>query len=340
MQALSDKQPLPPLVVITSSEPLLILEASDKVRDRARNEGFTEQHRFTMDSRSDWQPVFAAGSSGSLFGDRTLIELALPSAKPGKAGGDALIKIAEQTAGTNVAQDVMTVIKLPGLDKATRETRWAKALFSTGQVLELPEIARHALPEWISARLGIQGQSMQRESLGWLADRVEGNLLAAHQEIQKLGLLYPAGEISQQQCQAAVLNVARYDVFDLRDAMLEGDARRMLRVLWGLKAEGEALPLVLWAVGEEIRSLAHIQHMAQNGHDLSNALRAQRIFGVREQRARQALRRVNPKRWPRAVAHAHDIDRLIKGLTVKGRLADPWHEMARLALSIASGRTR
>lgn len=340
MRALAASQPLPALVVITSNEPLLVLEASDQLRDRARREGFTEQHRFVMDARSNWQSVFEAGSSGSLFGDRQYVEIALPSGKPGKTGGDALIKLIEQRGGKTAADDVMTVIKLPALDKATRESRWAKALFASATIIELPDITRAKLPDWISQRLASQKQSMQPEGLQWLADRVEGNLLAAHQEILKLGLIYPEGDIDLSQCQAAVLNVARYDVFDLRNAMLEGDSRRMLRVLWGLRAEGEALPLVLWAVGEEIRTLARISDATQAGEDISSALRSQRVFGPHEQLARQALRRVAPARWRRAVAYAHDVDRLIKGLSVKGRLADPWQEMARLALSISAGRTR
>lgn len=320
------------------NEPLLVLEAGDALRERARQEGFTEQHRFVMDARSDWQAIFSAGSSGSLFGDRQMVEVSLPSGKPGKSGATALEALAGQCA-RKLAGDVLTVVKLPGLDRATRESGWAKALFEAGVVIELPDMARPDLPDWIAQRLARQEQTMSRETLQWLADRVEGNLLAAHQEIQKLGLLHSAGEISLEQCQAAVLNVARYDVFALRDAMLDGDATRMLRVLWGLKAEGEAPPLVLWAMGEEIRTLDRINQSVARGQPLNAAIKAQRLFGAREQRARAALKRVSPVRWQRAVAHAHDVDRLIKGLTVPGRLTDPWHELARLGMSIAASRS-
>lgn len=331
-------QSLPALVVIIGDEPLLVLEAGDALRERARQEGFTEQHRFVMDARSDWQAVFSAGSSGSLFGDRQMVEISLPGGKPGKSGATAIEAIASQCAG-QVAGDVLTVFKLPGLDRATRETRWAQSLLSAGSVMDLPDISRPALPQWINERLARQSQSMDAQTLQWLADRVEGNLLAAHQEIQKLALLHPAGEITLEQCQSAVLNVARYDVFALRDAMLDGDAERMLRVLWGLKAEGEAPPLVLWAMGEEIRTLDRINQSVARGQPLSAAIKAQRLFGVREQRARAALNRVSPARWQRAVAHAHDVDRIIKGLTVAGRLPDAWHELARLGMSIAASRS-
>lgn len=330
---------LPPaLVVITSNEPLLVLECSDAIRERAREQGFTEHHRYVMDARSDWQQVFAAGASGSLFGDRQLVEIALPSGKPGKTGANALERLAKQCAN-QAADSVLTVIKLPGLDRTTRQSQWAQALWESASVIELPEITRQALPAWIGERLARQNQSMNPETLQWLADRVEGNLLAAHQEIQKLALLHPAGEVSLAQCQAAVLNVARYDVFALRDAMLDGDAARMLRVLWGLKAEGEAATLVLWAMGEEVRTIDRINQSVQQGQSMAAAFKAQRVFGAREQKIRRALGRVNSRRWSRAVLHAHDVDRIIKGLNVPGRLSDPWEELARLGMSIASGPT-
>ncbi len=336
--ALDPKRPLPALIVITGNEPLLVLEAGDALRERARAEGFTQQHRFVMDARSDWQPIFGAASNGSLFGDRQMVEIALPSGKPGKTGASAIETLSSQCAQQRVG-DVLTVFKLPRLDRATRDSNWAKVLFGTGLVIDLPDITRQALPAWIDQRLARQQQSLNRESLQWLADRVEGNLLAAHQEIQKLGLLYPAGEITLEQCQAAVLNVARYDVFALRDAMLDGDAKRMLRVLWGLKAEGEEPPLVLWAMGEEIRTMDRINQAVERGQPLSAAIKSNRLFGAREQRARAALNRVSPARWRRAVAHAHDVDRIIKGVPVATRLTDPWHELARLGMSIAASRS-
>lgn len=328
---------LPALCVVMGNEPLLVLEAADAVRDRARAEGHTERHSHVMDARSDWREVFAAAGSGSLFGDKQLVEISVPTGKPGKAGGDALVELA-QRCSARPADDVFTLVRLPGLDRTTRDSRWAKALLSAGKTIELAEITRSALPAWIRQRLARQGQSLPADTLQWLADRVEGNLLAAHQEIMKLGLLYPEGEISESQCQSAVMNVARYDVLALRDAMLDGDGERVLRVLQGLKAEGEALPLVLWALSEEIRTLEKINSQVQSGQELSIALKANRLFGPREQRARQALRRVAPTRWARAVAHAHDVDRIIKGVPVTSRLTDPWEELARLAMSIAVSR--
>lgn len=335
IDSLRATQPLPALVVIIGSEPLLVLEAGDALRERARNEGFTEQHSLVLDARSDWQQIFGLSSNGSLFGERQFIQIALPSGKPGKAGGNALESLAQQCTG-QTATDSVTVLKLPALDRTTRQTAWAKAICNSGHVIELADVSRQALPQWISARLARAQQSMDDITLDWLADRVEGNLLAAHQEIQKLALLYEAGPISLQQCQTAVMNVARYDVFALRDAMLDGQADRMLRILWGLKAEGEALPLVLWALGEDIRILARIRYAVELGEPLAASLKANRLFGAREQRARRALNRVSANRWQRAITHAHEIDRIIKGVPVAGRLTDPWQELARLAMGIAA----
>lgn len=335
--AIPAKEPLPALCVVISNEPLLILETVDALRERARNEGFTERHHFVMEATSDWNALLTIGGSGSLFGDRQWIEIALPGGKPGKTGADVLVALAQRVTQP-VADEVMTVIRLPALDRATRESRWAKALLGKARVIEKADINRQALPDWISQRLASQGQSLPASTRQWLADRVEGNLLAAHQEILKLGLLYPEGEISETQCQSAVMNVARYDVFALRDAMLEGDTQRMLRVLNGLRAEGEPLPLVLWALSEEIRSLQRVSQAVASGQSTAGALKAARLFGVRESRARRAIERVPLKRWTRAVQHAHDIDRLIKGIPVPERLSDAWEEIARLALGIAASR--
>jgi DNA polymerase III subunit delta len=334
---LDPRAPLPALCVITGNEHLLVLETADALRLRANSEGFTERHSHVMDARSDWGEIFASAGTGSLFGDKQLIEISLPTGKPGKAGADALVELSKRNE-RRAADDVFTIVRLPGLDRATRESRWAKALLSAGKTIEIADVSRQALPDWIGQRLAKQGQVMQPDTLQWLADRVEGNLLAAHQEILKLGLLYPEGEIEESQCQSAVMNVARYDVFALRDAMLEGDGPRALRVLWGLRAEGEALPLVLWAVGEEIRTLEKASRAVRAGQDIGAALKEQRVFGVRDQKARLALRRVPAARWARAVMHAHDVDRLIKGIPAKGRLDDPWEELARLTLSIAVTR--
>jgi DNA polymerase-3 subunit delta len=329
---------LGPLFVVSGDEPLLVIETTDALRAAATTAGYTDRSQLTLDARGDWSSLLAALQTVSLFGDRRLITLSIPGGKPGKTGGETLQKVAE-LVNSGAVSDTLLVVSLPRLDKTTRSTKWANALFEAAATLEVRTVERNDLPGWISRRLARQNQSLSREALEWMADNVEGNLLAAFQEIQKLALLYPQGQLSAEEVQRAVLNVARYDVFGLRDAMLAGQAKRALTILWGLKAEGEALPLVFWAVGDEVRTLCRLAAVQAAGGDLGAELRRQRAFGSREQGLRQTLARVPVAVWPTALQHAHDIDRLIKGLKVPGRLPDPWEELARLTARIALGRT-
>lgn len=336
---LSRLQRLPGLIVITGDEPLLVMEAADLLRERAREEGFTDRHSFVMDARSDWQQISLAAGAGSLFGDRQLIEVTMPSAKPGKSGGQAISQLA-RAHSVPVAQDALLVFKLPELDRPTRETAWCKELLASALVLKCATITRSALPHWLQARLARQNQSTDQETLSWVAEHVEGNLLAAHQEVLKLGLLYPEGQLSLEQVQASVMNVARYDVMALRDAAMEGEATRALRILEGLKAEGTPAPLVLWALSDEIRILARVYEKAMEGLRPQEAMRSLRVFGPREQRLSRLMNRVSSSQAQSLMAHAHDVDRLVKGIEAPGRLDDAWHEMSRLTLRLATSRSR
>jgi len=339
LQQLQDPSPtLASLYALASNEPLLVTELADALRAAARRLGFSERASFTLDARSDWSVALAATQNVSLFGDRSLVELQIPSGKPGKPGADALTRLARM-AQEGQLSDTLVFITLPRLDKTTRNTKWAQALFHAACTIEIASVSRTALPGWIGQRLANQRQTAASDTLEWMADKVEGNLLAAHQEILKLGLLYPEGELTREAVEQAVLNVARYDVFGLRDAMLAGNADKAVTMLAGLRAEGEALPLVLWAVGDEIRLLARLARLMQssNSADVAAELRRQRVFGSRETLLRQTLHRIPSRHWPAFVQHAHDVDRLIKGLQVPGRLADPWEELMRLVLRVAEG---
>jgi len=322
------------LYVVASDEPLLVTELADALRQAARRLGFSERKRFTLDARGDWSAALAATQNVSLFGDRSLVELHVPSGKPGKPGADAFMRLARM-AHDGQLSDTLIFINLPRLDKATRSTKWAQTLFDAACSIEIPTITRAMLPAWIRQRLQAQRQTAAPDTLEWMADKVEGNLLAAHQEVLKLGLLYPEGGITHEQVEQAVLNVARYNVFGLRDAMLAGDGDKAVTMLAGLRAEGEALPLVLWAVGDEVRLLARL--VQTDAAAQTAEMRRQRVFGARETLLRQTLRRVPAHHWPAFVQHAHDIDRLIKGLQAPGRLADPWEELMRLVLRVATG---
>jgi DNA polymerase-3 subunit delta len=201
--------------------------------------------------------------------------------------------------------------------------------------VEIPNIERHQLGSWIGQRLAAQGQSADKHALEFMVDRVEGNLLAAHQEIRKLSLLYPDGRLSLDQIQDAVLNVARYDVFKLSEAMLSGDVSRVTRMLDGLKGEGEALPLVLWAVSEEIRTLLKLKIGSDEGRPLAAMLKEYRIWGPRERLMAPAVSRVKITSLRDALSKAAQVDRMIKGLRAKDFAGDAWDAMLQLALVVA-----
>ncbi len=320
------------LYVISSDEHLLALEAADKIRRAARAQGFSERDVLTVERSFKWGELLAANQALSLFGDKKLIELRIPTGKPGKDGGAAL-----QAYAKDLSPDNLTLITLPKLDWATQKAAWVASLQQAAVYIDIPTIERAALPGWIGTRLAAQGQSADRQGLDFIADRVEGNLLAAHQEIQKLGLLHEPGRLTFEQIHDAVLNVARYDVFKLSEAMLGGDTARLVRMLEGLKGEGEALPLVLWAVAEEIRTLLKLKAAMAQGRPLGVLLKEYRIWGPRERLMEPALRRISLAALDTALQEAAQVDKMIKGLRPKGFGGDAWDGLLQLALKVARG---
>jgi DNA polymerase III subunit delta len=325
-------KPLAPLYVISSDEHLLALEAADKIRRAARAQGFTEREVLVAERYFKWGELLAANQSQSLFGDRKLIELRIPGGKPGKDGGQAL-----QDYAADLSPDNVTLITLPKLDWQTQKSAWVAALQRAAVYIDIPLVERAQLPGWIGTRLAAQGQSADRASLDFIADRVEGNLLAAHQEIQKLALLHPPGKLSFEHVQDAVLNVARYDVFKLNEAMLAGDCARLTRMVEGLKGEGEALPLVLWAVSEEIRTLLKLKAGTAHGKPLGALLKEYRIWGPRERLMEPALRRLKLTSLEAALKDAAQVDRMVKGLRAKSFAGDAWDALLQLGLKVARG---
>jgi DNA polymerase-3 subunit delta len=321
---------LAPLYVITSDEHLLALEAADRIRRTARAQGYSERDVLTVERNFKWGELLAANQALSLFGDKKLIELRIPSGKPGKDGSAAL-----QNYVKDLSPDNLTLITLPKLDWQTAKASWVASLQQAAVYVEIPNVERAHLPGWIGVRLSQQGQSADRQSLDFIADRVEGNLLAAHQEIQKLGLLHEPGKLTYEQVHDAVMNVARYDVFKLSEAMLSGDPARLVRMLEGLKGEGEALPLVLWAVAEEIRTLLKLKAGMAQGRPLPVLMKENRIWGPRERMMEPALRRVSLPTLEAALQDAAQVDKMVKGLRSKQFGGDAWDAMLQLALRVA-----
>ena len=325
---------LAPLYVVTSDEHLLAQQALDKIRHRARADGFVEREILSVDRSFKWGASLAANQSQSLFGDKKIIDLRMPTGKPGKEGGAALQDYVAQLS-RNPNPDNVTLISYPKLDWASQKSAWVTALQAAAVYLDIPLVERAQLPGWIARALKDQGQVADRDALEFIADRVEGNLLAAHQEIQKLGLLHPPGTLTAQQIQDAVLNVARYDVFKLNEAILQGDVTRLVRMLDGLKGEGEALVLVVWALAEECRTLLKLKIGMQQGRPLSVLFKEQRIWGGRERLMEPALRRLSLNKLQSALHNAAQIDKLVKGLRAKSLSGDAWDAVLQLSLSLA-----
>jgi DNA polymerase-3 subunit delta len=321
---------------------LLIQEAADAIRAAARAQGHTERTVHTVaGAHFDWSEVLASGSSLSLFADKQIVEVRIPSGKPGKDGSVALQQLAESVAGDD---NTLTLVLLPRLDAASQKTAWFSALDGAGVVIKVDPVERNVLPAWIAQRLQEQGQQVASgeegpRTLQFFADRVEGNLLAAHQEIQKLALLYPPGVLSLEQVQDAVLNVARYTPFKLAEAVLGGQLERVTRMLDGLESEGETPVLVHWALADDIRTLQRLRQAMDAGKPLPMALREHRVWGAKEKLMERAVPRLSSPQVAQWLVDAHKVDGIAKGLKHEGWPERPWPALHRLATQVARACT-
>jgi len=335
-----------PLYVVHGDEHLLAIEAADRIRAAARGAGYSERDVLQVDRHFRWSRLAESGQSLSLFGDRKLIELRIPGGKPGKEGSVALQAFAASIDSSVVDGDTITLVTLPRLEREQKNSAWFGALDAVGVTVEAPIVDRTRLPAWIADRLAAQGQSADAEALGFLADRVEGNLLAAHQEVQKLALLHPAGRLRFEDIRDAVLDVARYDVFKLGEAMLAGDAPRVARMVDGLRGEGTSPVLVHWAMTEEVRALLRAKIGVAAGQSLQTLTRQLRVWGARERLFEGALGRLSMPALRDALMRCAEIDRIVKGLQSLGSslgaapLGDAWTELSRLGVSIAASGGR
>ena len=313
------------IYTIHGDEPLIALEAADAVRAAARKQGFADREVFEPGRGFDWSELAHSLASLSLFGGRKIVELRLPTGKPGAQGGEAIVRYCERPS-----PDILLLVTLPRLDRMSQGTAWFGALGRTGVMVDVWPIERARLPAWIAERLARQRQRAPREVLDYLAERVEGNLLAAHQEVQKLALLAPEGELGLDVVREAVADVARYDAYNACEALLSGDLARYVRVIDGLKSEGEAPTLVLWTLSEELYALARIQSGVAAGRPFEDLMRENRVWGARQRPMRAAASRVTPAAVESALAHAAGIDRAIKGVGAGA----PWDELLKLALTL------
>lgn len=320
---------LAPIYVVAGDDPLLVMEVVDSIRSAARARGFSEREVLQVERGFDWDSLAASSSNLSLFAEQRIIELRMPTGKPGDAGSKALVAYAADAPAENL------LILISGkLDQAQQRSKWFTALDKQGVFIALWPPTSQQLPGWIRQRLQAKGLQADESAVSLLADRVEGNLLAAEQEMEKLLLLYPAGPISAEQVADAVASSARFDLFGLVDAALNGEHARCVRMINGVREEGVEAILVLWALSREIRALASMTLALESGQSLDQVLSAHRVWDKRKPFVRQGLQRHPSRRWLQLLRRCAAVDRMIKGATV----GKPWDELLELTLLMAGAR--
>jgi len=310
---------------VHGDETLLALEAADQIRAAARKAGFDQREIFVADSAFKWDAFAASQRNLGLFGERKLVDLSLPSGKPGTEGARVL-----ESYATGLADDTVTLVTLPRLDRGALDSAWFAALESAGVAIAVYPVERDELPRWLAERLARQRQRVSGETLQFLADATEGNLLAAKQEIDKLALVLPEGELDHDAVLRAVADVARFDVFQLSEAWLAGDPARSLRILAALEAAGEGVPLLLWQLGEDLHALASVLAAASTGTPIAAAVRNARAWGKRQAAMERAARRVDASALSALLVRLARLDALAKGIG-KGNV---WEELADIALAL------
>ncbi len=317
---------LAPIYLVSGDEPLLVQEACDAIRAAARKQGFNERELYHAEASFDWGQLLASANSLSLFADKKILELRLPTGKPGDKGGKMLLEYAESPASDN-----LLLIVTPKLDGATQKAKWFKAVEDAGVHIQIWPITPAQLPRWIGQRLQQAGLAAEPSAIELLVSRVEGNLLAAVQEIEKLKLLTPNNQVSYELMASVVADSARYDVFGLADKALHGDARGAVKTLQGLRSEGTEAINVLWALTRDIRSLVQISQAVSQGKHFDWAAKQAGVWDKRQPLIQGALRRLKPGHLQLLLRKANGIDKAVKGM----RNAEPWDELLDLVLNLA-----
>ena len=324
------KRGLNTLYIVHGDEMLLNLEAADSIRSAAKSNGFEDRTVLIAENRFDWSKLKEQSQSVSLFSSNKIIDLRIPSGKPGKLGSDALQSFAQR-----LPENTVTLITLPALDRSGRSSKWFSELGKVGISVEVKKVYREQLPRWITHRLKLQNQTLEQSALQLIAERVEGNLIAAHQEILKLGLLLPEGHLSEENVRNAVVDVARFDPFDLGPAILNGDKTLLIRILRGLEKEGLAPPLVLWIIAEEAKILLRVKRALGEGLNMRSACADAGAWGLRQKLIPNIVHKLTHEMLRNAVIKASEIDKQIKGL----QPGNSWASFLALGLSIIPSRT-
>ncbi len=322
---------LAPCYLVTGDEHLLVDEALDAIRAAARERGFTSREVHVASAGFDWPQLGATGANLSLFAEQRIVELRLPTGKPGRAGGQAIVDFISQ-----LGPELMLIVSTPKLDRNNSNAKWVKALAAAGAHLTIWPIGVRELPGWLGERMRRAGLRPSREAVAMIADRVEGNLLAASQEVEKLRLLLGEGDISDADVSRAVANSSRFDVYKLADAALAGDPRRSLRILAGLREEGIEPPLVMWSLTKELRALARISDIVSVDRDLGGAMRKAGVWNSRQALVRSCIARHSRDDFYQLLKAAGRADAAAKG---QGP-GDAWQMAADILLRLSRAGKR
>ncbi|MDJ0916675.1 MAG: DNA polymerase III subunit delta [Woeseiaceae bacterium] len=325
------KSSLAPCYLVSGDEPLLVDETLDAVRGAAKAAGFVDRDVQVAATGFDWQQLFESGANLSLFSERRIIELRLPTGKPGVKGSKAIVDLLDQ-----LDHELMLIVITPKLDRSNANSKWVKALSAKGVHIPIWPIDVRELPAWISARLRQSGLAADRGAVRIIAERVEGNLLAAHQEVEKLRLILGEGSVTADDVSKAVADSSRFDVFKLSDAALSGDSRRAARIVYGLQHEGVSEVIALWALTKELRILAELANAVQMRQDVGMIMKRNGVW-----QNRQALLRSCLARHSLGSIHSLLISAAEADATAKGRRrGDPWQLIMNLVFGIASTARR
>lgn len=317
--------------LVTGDEHLLVAEALDSIRGAARQQGFTSRDLHVAVTGFDWSVLRDSTSNLSLFAERRIVELRLPTGKPGRAGSQAIVDLIEQ-----LGPDLMLIVVTPKLDRSGQSSKWVKALDAAGVNLTIWPIGLRELPGWISQRMRSVGLQPDRDAVTMIADRVEGNLLAAGQEIEKLRLLHGEGKVSADDVSSAVANSSRFDVFKLVDAALGGDTKRAIKVLAGLREEGVEPVIIVWALTRELRTLASLADLLANGADLANGMQKVGVWRNRQALVRSCVARHQPRDFHHLLKSTVAADQAAKGQL----RADPWQVITSIVFELTQGRRK
>lgn len=317
---------LKPVYLISGDETLLVNEASEAIRKHARQDGYSQHEIHHVEGSFNWDNLLMSANAMSLFAEKKIIEVRIKNGKPGDAGGKALKAYCER-----VPDDTLLILVLPKIDKRSESTAWYKAVANVGDTITIWPVGIKQLPRWVETRLHAAGLSAEPQAIDILCAKVEGNLLAAVQEIEKLKLLGDNKVIDAAAMAAAVTDSARYNVFDLVDKAMSGDSRAAVECLAGLKAEGNSAPVILWALVNQARTLAQVLELMQSGRTFDSAAQQAKVWKNKITMVRRASQRcnLNDLHWLlRKCAHA---DRIIKGID-KG---DEWNELMDISLNLS-----